>query len=137
MIGEPRQRLSAGRLWTWAALAAVLPGAALLRSGVLWRWLVLPAIDIGVGIGTVILLRWPSLSLMALVLAALAVPLESGTGTDVPLNLGTLLMAGPPVLSLVMRLHRGQPAHNPRQVVKARYDWPHMRASSGDLFAEA
>ncbi len=88
MIGDIRRRLRTGRWWTWAAAAVVLLGAAFLGSRPSPRWLVL----LGAGMGAVVLLQWPILGLLALVPAALVVPLEFGTGTAVAVNPATLLV---------------------------------------------
>jgi O-antigen ligase len=53
---------------------------------------------VGAGIGAVILLRWPFVGLTALILVALLVPFEIGTGTDVSLNATVFLI--PAVLGI-------------------------------------
>jgi hypothetical protein len=72
----------------------VLLGAAYLGSRASARWLVL----LGAGVGTIFLIHWPILGLFALVPAALVVPVEFGTGTEVALNPATLLV--PALLAL-------------------------------------
>lgn len=67
---------------------AVLVLAFLLGQRASPRWLGL----IAAGIGGVVLLAQPALGLFALVIAALVVPLEFGTGTDVQINPASLLV---------------------------------------------
>jgi len=88
MIGDLRHRLLTGRLWPWAVAAAVLLGAALFGSLASTLWLAL----LVAGMGAVVVLQWPILGLLALVPAALVVPLEFGTGTAVAVNPATLLV---------------------------------------------
>ena len=94
MIGDIRRSLPASRLRTWAVAVAMLLGAAFFGSRASLRWLVL----LGAGIGAVVLLQWPILGLLALVPAALVVPMEFSTGSDVALNLAALLV--PALLAL-------------------------------------
>lgn len=82
--------------------AAVLALAFLLgqRASTTWLGLLIA------GLGAPVLLIWPALGLPALVVAALAVPIEFGTGTDVRLNPATLLvpaLTGVWLLSMVAR----------------------------------
>ena len=83
------------RLWRALSIAAlVLLFAAYLGAHARRRWLLL----LMGGIGGLALLQWPVLGLAALVPAALVVPMEFGTGTEVALNLATLLV--PALLAL-------------------------------------
>jgi hypothetical protein len=75
-------------LATWLIAAAVLALAFYLGRSASPTWLGL----IAAGIGGVLLLARPVFGLPALVLAALVVPLEIGTGTDVKLNPVSLLL---------------------------------------------
>ncbi len=94
MISDLRHRFPANRLWIWAVVAVVLLGAVYFGSHPSILWLAL----LVVSIGTVVLLKQPILGLLALVPVALVVPLEFGTGTEVALNLATLLI--PALLAL-------------------------------------
>jgi hypothetical protein len=93
-----KRRLHELGLRRWAVAASVLLGATLLgallgaRPSVLW--LALPVL----GAGLVLLLQQPILGLLVLVPAALLVPFEIGTGSEVALNAATLLV--PAVLAL-------------------------------------
>lgn len=88
MISDIRRSLRTRQLWTWTVAASVLLGAALLGFRASLQWLVL----LGGGMGAVVLLERPILGLLALVPAAMVVTVEFGTGTDVALNLVTLLI---------------------------------------------
>ena len=82
------RRLSLPRnLWAWVIVPIVLLGAALVGAypSVYWIALFVAAA------GAAILLRQPILGFFALVGAALMVPLELGTGTEVRINLAVLL----------------------------------------------
>jgi len=94
MIGDLRRRFSVSRLWTWVVVAVVLLGAALFGSHPSRLWLALLAVSVA----AVVLLQWPILGLLGLVLAALVVRLEFGTGTAVAVNPATLLV--PALLAL-------------------------------------
>ena len=80
----------------------VLALAFLLGRHASPTWLAL----IAGGIGGVVLLARPALGLFALVLAALVVPLEFGTGTEVRLNPVTLLVPAVAALWLLDRVRR-------------------------------
>ena len=77
MIGS-LGRLIASRRWIWAVAAAVLLAAAFLgtRASAQWLGLLVSAM------GALVLLQHPSLGPLALVFAALVVPLEFGTGSE-------------------------------------------------------
>lgn len=92
------QRRSFGIHWrTGLLVAAVLAGAALLgqRPSALWLMLLVG------GIGGAALLQSPILGLFALVAAVLIGPLEISTGTEVKLNLASLLI---PALAVIWLL---------------------------------
>ncbi len=97
MITTFRDRSRQFNLATGLIAAAVLALAFLLgrRASPLWLGL------LAVGIGSVVLLARPALGLPALILAALAVRIEIGTGTDVRLNVAALLI---PTLTIVWLL---------------------------------
>ena len=82
------------RLWVFALVVGVVLGAAGLSyfSPRLGLVLVL------VGLGGVLLLQHPRLGLLAVVLAALVIPVEFGTGSEVALNPATMII---PVLLVV------------------------------------
>lgn len=78
----PKRTLSA------VVALGVLFAAAVFGRLASLRWLLLFV----VGGGTLVLLKVPNLGLLAVVAAALVVPLEFSTGTEVKLNLATLLV---------------------------------------------
>jgi hypothetical protein len=88
MIDSLRQTLLAGHRRTWAVAAAILLGAAIFGFRASMFWLAL----LGTGVGALILLQRPILGLLAVVPAALIVPVELGTGTAVALNPVTMLV---------------------------------------------
>lgn len=99
-------------LWAWMLVPVVLLGAAYLGAhpSVLWIALFVAAA------GAVILLRQPILGFFALVGAALMVPLQFGTGTEVSINLAVLM---PPALLAVWvldRVRRHEPLVIPRSI---------------------
>jgi len=85
------------RARVWAVASVVLVLAALLGRQASRRWLMLVMAALG---GVALLLR-PTLGLYAIVAAALVVPLEMGTGTQVKLNAATLLIPAVFVLWLL------------------------------------
>lgn len=102
MISRVRYKVLSNSLWSWLVIITVLIGAAFFGSHPSIRWLTL----IAVGMGTVVLLKWPLLGLLLLVPAALVVPLEVGTGSEVALNPASLLvpaLLGIWVLDMVRR----------------------------------
>jgi hypothetical protein len=74
----------------WLSAAAVLATAYLLgqQASVLWLALLV------VAIGGLALFQRPALGILVIVAAALVLPLEIGTGTDVKLNPATLVVPG-------------------------------------------
>jgi len=88
VIGDVWRRLPLDKLRTWAVVALVLAGAAVLGYRAANRWLAV----LMVAIGAVLLLHQPLLGLLALVPAALVVPIEFDTGTAVSVNPATLLV---------------------------------------------
>ena len=88
MITSFRDRSRQSNLLTAGIPLAVLALAFLLgqRASALWLGLLVAAL------GALVLLIRPALGLLALVAAALLVPLEISTGTEVYLNLGALLV---------------------------------------------
>ena len=102
MIDRLGARLLDGRGWIWGVVAMVLLMAALsgVRASALWSVLAC------MGIGFFILMRWPAAGLFALVPATLIVTVEFGTGTEVTMNLATLLvpaLAGVWILDMMRR----------------------------------
>lgn len=97
MVRELQGRHRLANIWTWLIIALVLILGAYLgkHASVLWLAVLVA------GGAALILLRRPVLGLLALVAAALTVPLEIGTGTDVKLNIVALLI---PVLAVVWLL---------------------------------
>jgi hypothetical protein len=88
MIADLRARIHASRLWIWAIVAVVFLGAIVfgLRNSRLPLFLSIA------GTGALVLLQQPFLGLVAIVVLALVVPMEIGTGTEVTLNPVTLLV---------------------------------------------
>lgn len=80
----------------------VLALAVMLGQQASTRWLLLLA----VGLGGLVLLTHPALGLLSLVVAALVVPLEFGTGTDVALNPASLLIPGLGALGVLAMVQR-------------------------------
>lgn len=104
MITTLRERFPQRQLAPWLIAAAVLVLAALVgqRASSLWLGL------LAAGIGGALLLAQPVLGLPALVLAALVVPIEIGTGTDVKLNPASLLLPALLALWLLDMVRRRQ-----------------------------
>jgi len=88
MIATVRRIPFTRNLWTLAMVMAVLAGAAYFGSHASVRWLALLVICMG----AMVLLRKPILGLPVLVLAALLIPLDISTGTEVKLNPAALLV---------------------------------------------
>lgn len=88
MVHILRDRSLHRNLTIWLIAVAVLILAFVLGQSASFLWLGLLA----VGAGGLLLLAQPVLGLFALVLAALALPLEIGTGTEVRLNPASLLV---------------------------------------------
>lgn len=106
--------------------AAVLALAFLLgrRASPLWLGL------LAAGIGGVVLLARPVLGLPALVLAALVAPLEISTGTEVKLNLASLLV---PVLLAVWLM--GMVRRRQVRIVSSRVNAPLALFLAASLFS--
>ncbi len=115
MITTLRKRFSQRQIATWLIAAAVLALAALMgqRASPLWMGLLVA------GLGGVVLLVRPVLGLPALVLAALIVPVEIGTGTEVKLNPASLLV---PVLLGIWMLSMLR--HRQVRIVSSRANAP-------------
>ncbi len=77
-------------LWLSLVVPTVLLAAAALGAFASWRMLAVTA----AAVSGVLVLRQPSLGLFGLVTLALLIPLDISTGTDVSLNLTTLLVPG-------------------------------------------
>jgi O-antigen ligase len=88
MIEELRSRLPERRWWMWLIVVGVVGASAVLGYRVSMLWL---ALLIG-GITAVALFTWPLLGFLALIPAALIVPLQIPTGTEVTLNASALLV---------------------------------------------
>jgi len=104
MIAALHKRSRQLDLLTALVVMAVLVLAFLLgrRASLLWPGLLLA------GISGAVLLARPALGLPALILAALVVPLEFGTGTEVSLNAATLLVPAMLVVWLLAMIVRGR-----------------------------
>jgi hypothetical protein len=94
VIGDLGEKFLNRFMRTWALVGLVLLGAAYFGSHVSLFWVILPM----AGIGGVILVQRPVLGLLTLTPVALVIPIELGTGTEVPVNAATLLM--PALLAL-------------------------------------
>mgnify|MGYP001149348532 CR=1 FL=1 len=126
MIDTVRRVFLFRNVWAWVLIAVVLIGAAYLGSHASMRWLIL----LVAGMGTVVLLQWPILGLMGLVLAALVVPLEFGTGTAVAVNPATLLVPTLLALWLLDMMRRGE-----LRLVPSRTTRPLMLFLGAGLFS--
>ena len=110
-----RRRALHHRSWHWLIVLASLVGAFYLGLHASRRWMVLLLAAMA---GVSLLVR-PVLGLLALVIAALALPIQFSTGTAVALNPATLLVPALLVLWLVTRLVRDRmhvfpsPVHAP------------------------
>ena len=94
----------AGRLWIGGIVALVLLAAVLLGIRPSPVWLVLPF----AGAGAVALLQRPVLGLVGVVAAALVVNLQIGTGTEVALNLATILVPALLAVWVLDMIRRGE-----------------------------
>lgn len=112
MITTLRDRPRQYRLAVALVAAAVLALAYLLGQRASLQWLGLLA----AGAGGLLLLARPSLGLFGLVAAALLLPLEIGTGTEVRLNPVTLLIPAVAGVWLLAGLRRGELALLPSRV---------------------
>jgi O-antigen ligase len=88
LIENLRRTRVPSKVWTLLLVAIVLGASMYLGRQASVRWLVL----LLAGISAIVVLVRPTVGLLALVPAALLLPLEIGTGTDVTLNLVTLLV---------------------------------------------
>jgi hypothetical protein len=104
ILGHLEQKFFASRIWIWLVIAVVLLGAIFfgLCPSIIW-----PALLI-VSLGGVVLLQKPVLGLLAIVPAALVVPLQFGTGTGVSLNPATLLVPALLIVWLLDMVRRGK-----------------------------
>ena len=102
-----RRRTVPFQVWKGILVAVALLAAAYLGSDPSRRWLGL----IAAATGAAVLLRRPVLGLYALAAAALIVPLEIGTGTEVSLNAATLIV--PVLLGLWLLLMARDPRLHP------------------------
>ncbi len=94
IINHFRSKLLVSSMLPWAVITVVLLGAALagIKPSIYWLALLIMIT------GTIVLFQRPILGLLALVPAALVIPLEVGTGSAVAVNPATLLV--PAVLAL-------------------------------------
>jgi hypothetical protein len=88
--------------WRYAAIAAVLLGAAILGRSPSLLWI---GLIVGIGV-MVVLLKKPLLGLFLLISVALLGPISIGTGTEVSLNLSALLIPVLFVIWLLIRMNR-------------------------------
>ena len=88
MMNVIRRKLPATRWWIWLIVLGVVFASALLgyRVSILWLALLMA------GIAAAALLSWPLLGFLALIPAALVVPLQIPTGTEVTLNAAALIV---------------------------------------------
>ena len=87
-LARPNLRAIPPQVWRFALVAVLLLGAALLGLHPSRRYLLL----LGGLMGLVLLLWEPRLGVLAVVVAALVVPIELKTGTEVTLDAATLLV---------------------------------------------
>ena len=104
MITTLRERFPQRQLAPWLIAAVVLMLAAFLGRRASPTWLGL----IGAVFGGVILLARPAWGLPALILVALAAPIEFSVSTDVTINLATALV---PILLVVWLLDMARRGH--------------------------
>ncbi len=88
MIRSGPNLLANSKLWTVLVIVGVLVATTLLSLHASVRWLLV----LVAGAGAVVLLQRPSLGLFAVVLFSMFVPFEFGTGTEVSINIATLLV---------------------------------------------
>jgi hypothetical protein len=88
LLTQSLTRSTAQRLARMALVVILLLASAYLGLHPSRRWLLL----LGGGFGAAVLLQQPNLSLLALIAAALVVKFEIDTGTEVKLNVATLLI---------------------------------------------
>jgi O-Antigen ligase len=101
MITQLRHKLSQIAIWQYAIIAGLLLGAAVagFRPSPIW-------IGAAIGIGVLaVLLKRPLLGLLLLIVIALIGPISIGTGTEVRLNLASLLVPVLFVLWLMIRVN--------------------------------
>lgn len=104
MISTLRYRVTKNNASALLISAVVLALAAYLGQRASAQWIVL----LVAGAGGLVLLARPALGLPALILAALVVPLEFGTGTEVSLNAATLLVPAMLMVWLLATIVRGR-----------------------------
>lgn len=102
MIKSLRQQSQGINLWTFLIILAVLLAAVVFGMRASTRWLML----IIAALGALVLLWKPVLGLLAIVLAALLVPVNISTGTEVAINPVTLLIPAMLVVWLLDMLRR-------------------------------
>lgn len=102
MIKPLRQQSQGMNLPTFLIILAVVLAAIFFGMRASTRWLML----IAAGLGALILLWRPVLGLLAIVLAALLVPVNFSTGTEVAINPVTLLIPAMLVIWLLDMLRR-------------------------------
>lgn len=115
MLSSLRNRTQQHNLLVALVLLAVLALAFLLGQRASAAWLGLLA----AGLGAIVLLVQPALGLLAIVVAALLVPLEFGTGSEVALNPVTLLIPAVTGVWLLDRMRRGR-----IHLVASPVNWP-------------
>jgi O-antigen ligase len=99
------------RRWSTPIISAAVLGLAVylgIHASVRWLALLVAAL------GAVVLLLRPTLGLLAVVVAALLLPLEFGTGTEVKLNPVTVLVPVAAGLGILQMLRRETAAELPR-----------------------
>jgi hypothetical protein len=94
---------------TWIVAAAVLLAAVVLGSHASIRWLALPC----AGLAIAVMARHPILGLVAIIAAAMLIPVEFGTGREVSLNLAALLVPATCALWFLIMV-RSRDIHLPR-----------------------
>jgi len=126
LISKARRRIKAASLSLPLILGGVLTLAAFLGQQPSARWLAL----LIAGIGGIALLARPVLGLPALVFAALVVPLEFGTGTEVVLNAVTALVPVSLAVWAIDMVRRGQ-----FRIASSRVNLPLMLFLVAGLFS--
>ncbi len=106
MIRAAQRDRIGSKLWVWPAVVVMLLATAYLGLHPSLRLLAL----LSGGLGLIGLLQKPILGFFALVLFSMVVPLEVGTGTEVSINLSSVLVPALLGLWLLNRLRQQEPS---------------------------
>lgn len=115
MIKNFRRPVPSSDSWTVLVIVIVLLAAAVLGLRASAQWLAL----LVAAMAALLVVQTPPLGLLALVVVALLIPVEFGTGTEVNLNLTVLLIPALVALVLLGMMVRGR-----IRLVPSRVNWP-------------